>query len=265
MGGVGCGGDALLGGVGSAGWRTWQTVTTLTAASSHSVKEGHTVIRIPAKAIQSATIDSSPFSIVEEQFCFYEQYATALTQWASLELQLGQMVASVSGDGQSTALFNAFFGVEDFRSKLEFADRYVQVLGQTRKELVSHWSVTKKQLQPLSETRNKLAHWQATVYSDGVLGRRQVLVPPSLKLSKRKASDDELRAKGQPLHAAIGILDLAKFRSKTLIAMLRIGALRYLGEGVNSDYNTMDAMSRQVDEPFLDQIIIDFRAMRQMR
>ena len=76
----------------------------------------------------NAKINLGDLHPVEKHLLFFQEHSLAITQWAMLEQALGRLVAAGFPDREtSQAIFNAFFGIGSFRSKLEFADRYLQL------------------------------------------------------------------------------------------------------------------------------------------
>ena len=61
---------------------------------------------------------------IEERLIFQQAHLIAVSEWTHVELSLGRLVAHGAPAEYANAIFNAFFGIESFRAKLEFADRF---------------------------------------------------------------------------------------------------------------------------------------------
>ena len=110
----------------------------------------------------------------EELTAFYYHIGLSLTQWAWVEQALFWIFCSslklADGTGPYAA---AFFGIENFRSKLQAVDRaFAVTFGQS--EYAPVWKELHKRATNLSTKRNNLAHWVMEGY-DEPEGRRVVL------------------------------------------------------------------------------------------
>lgn len=111
----------------------------------------------------------------EEQVLFHYELGKSIAQWASVEHSLGYLAAACFPQSSYSVAIAGYFGIENFRSKLEFADRMVQQVTEGRPELLQRWDALAVRIKSGSELRNKLAHWSFTNYPEGPVGRRVAL------------------------------------------------------------------------------------------
>lgn len=110
----------------------------------------------------------------EERISFYYQLGVAITQWAHIENSISWIVTNCLGTKASKASGPAFFAIENFRSKLMYADTIVTTYISDKKHL-TEWAVLLNRAQTLARARNKLAHSTVMNYPSAKPGRRVAL------------------------------------------------------------------------------------------
>lgn len=116
--------------------------------------------------------------INEEQVAFYVELGTAITQWAHIERQLCEVATLCMSDRKGLYhpdLYAAFFSIENFRSKTQYADTIVTRYLTAGSALHQQWMVLLDRMRTLSAERNKLAHRPLVVYPHFPEGRRFAL------------------------------------------------------------------------------------------
>jgi hypothetical protein len=167
----------------------------------------------------------------EEQLLFHFQHSLGMTQFAYLEEHLAALVTAEVAGAPGAALHIAFFGIENFRSKLEFADRTMEVRLKERKELLHEWKQLHAGHLAVSAKRNKFAHWSAMHYPSAKAGRRLVLLPHPLKPSdKNNVSLKESHA-GSPPSIGLGFMALKDARIEAFDLSMRM--LRFYAKITN--------------------------------
>lgn len=68
-------------------------------------------------------ISRSPLTVQEEEIAFYYEIGTAITTWAIVEVELCWLAATAFPLRDRGRFAIGFFAIENFRSKLAFADR----------------------------------------------------------------------------------------------------------------------------------------------
>lgn len=182
-----------------------------------------------------------PLAPSEEQQMFYQEHSLGITQFAGLEGALATLVAAGVDTASSAAIRTAFFGIESFRSKLEFADRYIQLRLQGEAGLLENWASTRLGCQAANMGRNKLAHWRQITYMEGLPGRRVVLIPPLLNPSSKLHLEDTDAQKGTPPRYAIGVRQLVEIRYSIFAALVQVDRFR--------------AAAAQQDDPFHGMVL----------
>lgn len=120
-------------------------------------------------------------SLEEERWMFHFLHSSAITAWATVEIMLARLVVYGVPATHANSLFPAFAGLESFRAKLDFADRYVRSSTTEKPELVANWESVYDTLAKCSQDRNQLAHWGIVEYAPGEIGARFALLPISIK------------------------------------------------------------------------------------
>ena len=64
-------------------------------------------------------------TLADEQAMFHLHHSCAFVQFAALEQQLANMVTIWAYPPFSGTLYNSFYGIDTFRSKLEYIDRFM--------------------------------------------------------------------------------------------------------------------------------------------
>lgn len=168
------------------------------------------------------------------------------------------MAAGIPDRESSSAFFNAFFGIESFRGKLEFADRYLQKrLADGPSELLSEWRSLEGRLDTASKARNKLAHWSLIGYSDGKPGKRYVLHPPAVKASNNW-SKEIAKADGKVPTFALGIVDLAKWRMTFFTLVVALESIRARAANVAEPHHLNVV---EFPAPRLEELRTQFRTL----
>jgi len=77
----------------------------------------------------------------EEQLSFYLEIGWTITQWAHLEHALYLVTSRVFPRGSAGALASGFYSIENFRSKLAFADRAFKA-SSFAKKFMTEWALS---------------------------------------------------------------------------------------------------------------------------
>lgn len=147
-------------------------------------------------------------SAEEEQFCFQLEHANAIQHWANVEEALASLVSDHWPKVSRAGLYVAFYGIDSFRSKLEFADRLLHAMINGDEKLWDEWSKLRKKVDKLSAKRNKLAHWTKATYEREKAGRRVVLEMPVRSPRAPRQAPEALSA---PIDA-LGVRELVEIR-----------------------------------------------------
>jgi len=165
----------------------------------------------------------------EEQLMLYHEHSKAIFQFTLLEGLLASLVTNWAEDEQGKILFNSFYGIENFRSKLEFLDRFMLNHIGDNAEHKKAWKFALDKCKAVAQERNKLAHWYMAFYSDERPGRRIVMIPPafnpgdSFSLDNTKAEEGKLPGYALTIHGIAGITNkitdawMYVFRAKNLV------------------------------------------------
>jgi hypothetical protein len=121
----------------------------------------------------------------EERFAFYEQLGVAITQWAHVEMLIMEISASCFAPNERRIFSVAFYAVENFRSKMQMAQRIMEEKYSDSQHYPAWDSLAKRALKT-SSNRNKLAHMSVCNFLPGKPGRRIALVPWWLSTDVRK-------------------------------------------------------------------------------
>jgi len=118
----------------------------------------------------------------EEHLAFYHQIGRAVTQWAHIEQGLYEIATICFGDREHLAVNVAFFGIENFRSKLQFVDNLVSVKYQ-KSPLFAEWEGLHRKIESAAKGRNTIVHYWVLIYPHERPGRRLCLLPrlPNLR------------------------------------------------------------------------------------
>lgn len=113
----------------------------------------------------------------EEHGMFHYELGNCITYWAFVEQSLCNLAAGCVGAGDYNTIVNGFYGIENFRSKLQFVDRMVQSAVSDRPELLRAWTLLDKRITQASVVRNQLVHRTIGIYDKAPVGKRYALVP----------------------------------------------------------------------------------------
>ena len=92
------------------------------------------------------------------------------------------------GAGKNSATLLAFFSIENFRSKLAFAD-IAFATARPNDPYAGDWATISAQIVSLSHARNKIAHGRVIVFPDAPAGRRYVIGPRIPHASKKPPAE----------------------------------------------------------------------------
>lgn len=145
----------------------------------------------------------------QEQAAFFSEIGVGVTEWAKVENSIRYIVLACFPQGRKGITHKTiqlgFFSIENFRSKVDFADAIVRrKFGEKR--IRDDWAKLVDRTRKASALRNKLVHRSVRVYADAFPGRRVLLVPWIFKKPKRKPK------RPTPPEGSLGLVDLIKFR-----------------------------------------------------
>ncbi|WP_345536106.1 hypothetical protein [Variovorax defluvii] len=110
-----------------------------------------------------------------EWLAFNNALGQAIAQWGHVEGRLLDVVSHCTmGDGDSIAA--AFLSIENFRSKLTFADNLLKAKI-NRQAILSYWNNVYDECARLSSKRDKLAHGWHHPYLHRLSGQRFAITP----------------------------------------------------------------------------------------
>ena len=189
----------------------------------------------------------------EEQFCFQLEHANAIQHWANVEQALASLVSDHWPRASRAGLYVAFYGIDSFRSKLEFADRLLHAMINGDGKLWDEWSTLRKKVEKLSAKRNKLAHWTRATYDREKPGRRVVLEMPVRSPRAKEVAPKGLLG-GAP-DDALGVRELVEMRFQFF------GVTGELWNFQEHLAGNPDVVTNNVSKSFsLDEILADCRA-----
>lgn len=177
----------------------------------------------------------------EEQVLFFFYHAVALQAWSMVEHAVARLAASSVEGATAAKLFSAYYGIDSFRSKLEFTARMIASDLDGNTKLKDEWKLLRTAIESASSLRNKLAHWHAVPQPSGGPGSVWHLLRPTLSPRIAKMTN-------QP---TIKLMDLVR-------AQIQFRRLQVETENFNShcrgqgDYMPLDSGSFVV--PNLEQI-----------
>jgi hypothetical protein len=120
----------------------------------------------------------SQMTYEEEHVAFHYELGLAIAQWAAIESTLAHLAAFCVTDIRNHhVLYVSFFSIENFRSKLQFADSLLLAKSVENKRIID-WPAICNRLKVSQKKRNRLAHWAVTHFLDNPTeGRRIALIP----------------------------------------------------------------------------------------
>lgn len=164
----------------------------------------------------------------EEEQEFYAEIGRTITQWARIELALFWVAlrAGVRPQGASGAFFDAFFSIENFRSKAAFVDVLVKdssLFKGDRDKLLEDWGTLLARVQKVASIRNKIAHLRVTEYPSRPGGKRFGV--EKWDVSKKRDQD-------KPADGTLHLRDIiaTRYKIEALFYALRNFSMRLSGE-----------------------------------
>lgn len=156
-----------------------------------------------------------PLTLGEEQRMFAIEHSMAIIVFAELEEQLCNFVAFQARKSSSPGMKTAMYGIESFRAKLEFADRFTRAYVEGKPGMSERWENVAKALQTANKWRNQLVHQSKRVFPRSDPGRRVVLLSPITNAPTTGPSPE----------AAIGVRKLVEARLLASEARNRLGGI----------------------------------------
>ncbi len=165
--------------------------------------------------------------LTEEELIFRMEHSQAILDFASLEEALGRVLLTSSqtlDDG--IAVKTGFVGIQTFRAKLEFADRYLRIRYKDA-ATIERWEATRVACENAAGGRNSLAHWPMVIYPDSKPGMRTVLAPPLRNPRKLPQGHEDRflrssRADGPAPPESIGIRRVNEIRAVARFAFVEL-------------------------------------------
>lgn len=130
----------------------------------------------------------------EERIAFYSEIGLTLVIWAVVEKAVLDVASLCVAKSEVKMLGRGYYSIENFRSKLKFADALV-----TERLPASHlntWAKLVDDVHGASQQRNRIAHCQVILYQEGSPGRRWAVVSALERLDNLV-----VRRKRAPSHA----------------------------------------------------------------
>jgi hypothetical protein len=152
----------------------------------------------------------------EEAVCFYHELGIAVTMWAQVERALLDVVLCTEVLRPNSAIApqafgDAFFSIQNFRSKLAFVGEIVTKSVNNAK-LLEAWALLFKRCEQASIKRNDLAHRYVGAYPQASPGRRMVLLEWNPKVKSPKIEPNP----GTPPTHGIGVRGVIAYRLEFL-------------------------------------------------
>lgn len=140
----------------------------------------------------------------EEIVLFMRHLGAALAAWSNVENSVRNCLIACFVESERNALSLGYFSIENFRSKLDFANSVIgKKLGNS--PLAREWAALFSRTRSASTNRNALAHRSTRHYPNCKPGRRLVLSPWIFPKPKHKTS------KPMPPAGSLGLLDVVKY------------------------------------------------------
>jgi hypothetical protein len=141
----------------------------------------------------------------EEQLLFLRYIGSAIGFWSNVERAVGgcAIFSLMKTDEDFDPLASGFYAIENFRSKLAFADKVVskKIVGTQH---VNDWTTLLERAKNLSSIRNKIAHNQIREFPEGKAGRRILLCPWVFQIERAQAGQERVPA------GSLGLLDVVR-------------------------------------------------------
>lgn len=145
----------------------------------------------------------------EEFSLFYRHLGAAFSAWGNVENSLRNCVIACFGEDDRNSLSLGFFSIENFRSKLAFADKVIHKKltekGPSNKALSKDWIELVARARAAAELRNSLAHKATQTYMDGRIGKRIVLSPWIYRKPKKKTK------RSSPPPGSLGVVEIVRY------------------------------------------------------
>lgn len=139
----------------------------------------------------------------EEHVLFLRHMGAAIAKWSNVERGIAGCVLSCVPDANFDPLAAGFLSIENFRSKLAFANELVTAkIAGTRH--TKDWEKLLERTKTLSAVRNKIAHRVTRQFPNGKPGRRILLCPWELKISDLQSEVQK------PPAGSISLLDVVR-------------------------------------------------------
>ncbi len=160
----------------------------------------------------------------EEHFLFYYELGLALSQWAKLEMALCDVLVCCVSKQERRKLSVGFYAIENFRSKLSFAD---DVLAETfdQNPLLEKWSKIKSSIEKCAKKRNKVAHRNVVTYAASPPGRQIALVDWQAEQFTAKAKQRSFLSNRSPPEGALCLIDIVHIRYDFFGVMIELANL----------------------------------------
>lgn len=127
---------------------------------------------------------NEPMNINEEQVAFYHEIGRAVTEWAHVEISLCFVFRACFDEKQVKTAGNAFFAVENFRSKLALVEAAMASAFPDSPHLAT-WRTLAAQAQRNAALRNRIAHGIVVIYPTSNPGKRLIITSWNADTPKR--------------------------------------------------------------------------------
>lgn len=181
----------------------------------------------------------------EEQRMFAIEHSMAIIVFAELEEQLCNFVAFQAGKSRSRGMKTAMYGIESFRAKLQFAERFTRVFVEDKPGMLERWEKVSKALLNANKWRNQVVHQSKRVFPQSDPGKRVVLV---------QVVENATTAEPSP-ELAIGLRKLVEIRLLASEARNKLGSIWGLlanGRDVYEGHASLKA-------PKLEEMVAEYR------
>lgn len=187
---------------------------------------------------------------------FAIEHSLAITVFAELEDQMCMFVAFQAGKASGAAMKSAMYGIESFRAKLEFVNRFTRIFLDGKPDMIDRWEKVHSALGKANSWRNQIVHQSKRVFPKSTPGRRVVLVSPVVRPSSGHAAKVKAVTTGEPApDDAIGVRNIVEARLLASEARNRLGSvwgLMQKGRDVYEGHPPLKA-------PKLEELVKEYR------
>lgn len=144
----------------------------------------------------------------EEHLAFYSEIGLTVSQWGHVEYNVFRVLGAFISAADRRMLFKGFFAIENFRTKLLFADSLAKEKLGEASIFMPEWIALHNRIAAGQTKRNKLVHHQVMGYPTAPEGRKYALIPWVAKETKFKSKPSKVL----PPPGALCVRDIISYR-----------------------------------------------------